>query len=412
VTEKTSCAVVGGGPAGMMLGLLLARAGVEVTVFEKHGDFLRDFRGDTVHPSTMRTLDQMGLWPQFDALTQSRITEFTADDDSGRPVKIVDFTRLRLPHRYISMVPQWDLLNLLAEAAAKEPTHTLRMQTEVTGLIRDGGRVVGVRYQGPDGPGELRADLTVGCDGRWSLVRRDAGLSVHDFPISFDTLWFRLPRAETDDGYSLFPRTMPGRAMVVIPREGYLQIALLIAKGSNDALRARGLPAFLDDLKTLLPEGADAIDTITSFDQIQFLDVKLNRLQRRWHAEGVLCIGDAAHAMSPAGGVGINVAVQDGVATARLLAQKLARGPVTGKDLAAVRRRRIVPTAITQALQRLIDRRLFGPVVHGGAAVAIPPGLIRTVGRHPWLAAIPAYLIGVGVRAEQAPDFARRDPRR
>jgi len=394
----------------MILGLLLARAGVEVTVFEKHGDFLRDFRGDTVHPSTMRTLDQMGLWPQFDALTQSRITEFAADDGTGHPVKIADFTRLRMPHKYISMVPQWDLLNLLAEASAKEPTHTLRMDTEVTGLLSEGGTVVGVRYQGPDGPGELRADLTVGCDGRWSLVRREAGLSVHDFPISFDTLWFRLPRAETDDGYSLFPRTMPGKAMVIIPREGYLQIALLIAKGSNDAIRAAGLPAFLDDLKSLLPEASDAIDTIESFDEIQFLDVKLNRLQRRWHADGVLCIGDAAHAMSPAGGVGINVAVQDGVATARLLAQKLLRGPVTGKDLAAVRRRRIVPTALTQALQMVLDRRLFGPVVRGAAAVAIPPGLIRTVRRFPWLAAIPAYLIGVGIRAEQAPDFARRPP--
>ncbi|MDA2891446.1 FAD-dependent oxidoreductase [Mycolicibacterium sp. BiH015] len=408
MTTKTTCAVVGGGPAGMVLGLILARGGVDVTVFEKHPDFLRDFRGDTVHPTTLRLLDELGLWPKFNALPHSQISRASFDVAPGRSVTMVDFSRLRgMPHPYIAMVPQWDLLNLLAEAGQAEPTFTLRMSTEVTGLLREGNRIAGVRYRDADGDGELLADLTIGCDGRGSLVRRDAGLGVREFPVSFDVWWFRLPRHKDHAIYTLVPRVMPGKAMIVIPREGYLQIALLIPKGSDAAQRARGLDAFRADILELLPEAGETIETITSLDEVKMLDVRLNRL-RRWHTDGLLCIGDAAHAMSPAGGVGINVAVQDGVAAARLLAETLRSGTVSERDLAAVQRRRIVPTALTQGFQRLMDRRLLGPILQGGTAPL--PRFANAVERFPWLTAIPAYLVGVGVLPERAPEFARRRP--
>ncbi|MDG4663209.1 FAD-dependent oxidoreductase [Mycobacterium sp. 236(2023)] len=408
MTTRTTCVVVGGGPAGMVLGLILARGGVDVTVLEKHADFLRDFRGDTVHPTTLRLLDELGLWPKFEALPHSRISKAQFDVAPGRSVTMVDFSRLRgLPHPYIAMVPQWDLLNLLAEAGTAEPTYTLRMNTEVIGLVHDGGRVAGVRYRDLDGEGELRADLTIGCDGRASLVRRDAGLEVREFPVSFDVWWFRLPRHRDNTIYTLVPRMKPGKAMIVIPREGYLQIALLIPKGSDAAERARGLAAFRADVLELLPEAGDTVDSITTLDDVKMLDVKLNRL-RRWHTPGLLCIGDAAHAMSPAGGVGINVAVQDGVAAARLLAEPLRSGTVSDKDLAAVQRRRIVPTAVTQEFQLQMDKRMLGPIVRGGTAPL--PRFAGVVERAPWVTAIPAYLVGVGVLPERAPAFARRRP--
>lgn len=406
VSAKTTCAIVGGGPAGMVLGLLLARAGVAVTVFEKHPDFLRDFRGDTVHPTTLRLLDELGLFAQFDRIPHSRLRQ-ASFDVGNRSVTFVDFTRLRQPHPYIAMVPQWDLLNLLAEAGQSEAAFTLQMSTEVTGLLRDGRRVTGVRYESPDGAGKLRADLTVGCDGRWSVVRREADLPAREWPTSFDVWWFRLPRRPEDSDYTLFPRVAPGRAMIVIPREGYFQVALLIPKGSDAQLRARGLAAFHADVVELLPEAADTVTAITDLSEIKHLDARMNRLLR-WHTDGLLCIGDAAHAMSPAGGVGINVAVQDGVAAARLLADPLRRGTVTGKNLAAVRRRRIVPTAVTQGLQRQLDRRLLGPIVRGDTAAGPPTSVLRLVDALPWLTVIPAYLVGVGVRPERAPEFARR----
>ena len=259
MSEKTTCVVVGGGPAGMVLGLLLARARVAVTVLEKHGDFLRDFRGDTVHPSTLRLLDDLGLFPAFDRLPQSRLDHFTVDDAHGHPVTFVDFDRLRLPHRYVAMVPQWDLLNLLADAAAAEPSFTLRLDHEVTGLLREAGRVVGVSYKSLSGAGELHADLTVGCDGRGSVVRESAGLAMREYPVSFDALWFRLPRNAATADFSLFPRIGRGKAIIVIPREGYLQIALLIRKGSDAELRDRGLAAFHDDVLELLPEAGETV---------------------------------------------------------------------------------------------------------------------------------------------------------
>ncbi len=402
MSETTTCAIVGGGPAGMVLGLLLARAGVEVTLLEKHADFLRDFRGDTVHPSTLRLLDDLGLWDEFCALPQSRIDHLGFDVD-GREVTLVDLRRLHQPHPYIAMVPQWDLLNLLAEAARKEPTFTLRLEHEVTGLLRSGNRVSGVRYRSPDGEGELNAHLVVACDGRTSTVRADSGLPVRQWPVPFDVWWFRLPR-DANAEYSLIPRTAPGKVLIMIPREGYFQIAYLIPKGSDAQLRARGLEAFRDEVAALAPE-AEA-SHLQSWDDVKLLDVKLNRL-KRWHNDGLLCIGDAAHAMSPMGGVGINLAVQDAVGAATLLAGPLRRRDVTEADLAAVRRRRLPAAAITQTIQRVMHRRLVVPVFAG--ADGTPPAAFAAVlQKLPWLTVIPARVIGVGVRPERAPEFARR----
>ena len=402
MAETTTCAIVGGGPAGMVLGLLLARAGVEVTLLEKHADFLRDFRGDTVHPSTLRLLDELGLWDRFAALPQSRIDHLGVDVD-GSEVTLVDLRRLHQPHPYIAMVPQWDLLTLLAEAAQSEPTFTLRMRHEVTGLLRTGTGVTGVRYRSPTGDGELLADLVVACDGRTSAVRRESGLPVREWPVPFDVWWFRLPR-DVNAGYSLAPRTAPGRLAVVIPREGYFQIGYLIPKGSDEQLRARGLASFRAEIATLMPE-ADT-SGLSSWDDVKLLDVKVNRL-KRWHTGGLLCIGDAAHAMSPMGGVGINLAVQDAVGAATLLAEPLRRRTVTDADLAAVRRRRLPPTAITQGLQRFLHRRLVVPVFRGADGKP-PAAFVQVLQRLPWLTVIPARIIGVGIRPERAPAFARR----
>jgi 2-polyprenyl-6-methoxyphenol hydroxylase-like FAD-dependent oxidoreductase len=407
MSERTTCVVIGGGPAGMVLGLLLARAGVEVSVLEKHGDFLRDFRGDTVHPSTLQLLDELGLGGRFAGLPHSRLYEVAWPADAGRAVVFADFCRLRVRHRYVAMVPQWDLLSLLAEAGKEEPSFTLRMCTEVTGLIRESGRVQGARYRTQDGTsGEIRAALTVACDGRWSVARSQAGLRPREFPVPFDVWWFRLPRKPEDNPSGLTPLAVHGRFGLVIPREEHLQIAYIARKGTDPQLRARGIERFRQDIAELVPWLADRVGALASMNDVKHLDVRLNRLSR-WHADGLLCIGDAAHAMSPVGGVGINLAVQDAVAAATLLAGPLRRGAVTPANLAAVRARRLLPTILVQALQRLMHRGLVAPILDG-RRIGPPKPVIALLQRIPQISFVPAYLIGVGLRPEHAPQFARR----
>ncbi|WP_448417859.1 FAD-dependent oxidoreductase [Mycolicibacter minnesotensis] len=404
MSQETTCAIIGGGPAGMILGLLLARAGVQVTLLEKHGDFLHDFRGDTVHPTTLRLIDELGLWDRFAALGCSQIHQIRLDV-AGRNVTVVDFGRLRRqPYPYVAMIPQWDLLNVLAEAAQAEPTFTLRMQTEVTGLLHEDGRVAGVRYQDRDGPGDLRADLTVACDGRMSVARYEAGLRPREIPVNFDVWWFRLP-AESATEPTLAPRLGLGRAAVLIPRVGYFQVAYLGLKGTDAQVRARGIEAFRREVVELIPEAADTVAALRNMDDVKHLDVRMNRL-RHWSTEGLLCIGDAAHAMSPVGGVGINLAVQDAVAAATRLAEPLRQHRVSRHDLAAVQRRRELPTVVTQSVQRVAHRVL--DAILRGEDLRPPAGVGVVLDRAPWLSAIPAYLVGVGARPERAPAFARR----
>ena len=352
--ETTGCVVVGGGPAGMMLGLLLARAGVQVTVLEKHADFLRDFRGDTVHPSTIRLIDELGLGEEFRRLPQSRLRSVVFPVPGGPPVTMGDFDSLRRPYNYIAMMPQWDFLNFLAAAAAEEPGFTLLMSHTATGLVRDGGRVRGVRFRAPDGAqGELRADLVVATDGRHSALRAAVGLAPKEFPVPFDTWWFRLPRdpAEAGEVAGLVPAFGPGEALVALTRTDYYQLGYLAPKGTNARIRAEGIEGFRRRIAGLRPDLADRVDAIRSLDDLHWLDVRLDRLQS-WHVNGLLCIGDAAHAMSPAGGVGINLAVQDAVAAAAILAPALLRGTVTAADLRKVERRRRLPSVIAQKIGR------------------------------------------------------------
>ncbi|EFV13829.1 FAD-dependent oxidoreductase [Segniliparus rugosus] len=406
MSEKTTCVVVGGGPAGMFAGLLLARGGVDVVVLEKHGDFLRDFRGDTVHPSTLRLLDELGLYGRFAKLPQSKLERVSLDMPGGKAA-VADFTRLRVPHQHIAMVPQWDLLDMLAEAGREEPHFDLRMRHEVVGLLREeSGKIAGVRYTGPEGQGELRADLTLVCDGRWSRCRQEAGLVAREFRIGTDIWWFRAPTAP-GIGTELLPRFKDGKFFGIIPREGYLQIARFIRKGADAELRERGLETFRRDIAEAIPELAGSVGEIKSLDEVKLLDMRVNRLPV-WHVDGLLCIGDAAHAMSGLGGVGINIAVQDAVAAARILAKPLREGLLSRKDLAAVQRRRMFPAAATQAVQVFAHRRILDPIVAGGTTKSAPSWLLGLLSRFPWLSVLPARFVGMGVRPEHAPDFARR----
>ncbi|MGQ0576238.1 MAG: FAD-dependent oxidoreductase [Pseudonocardia sp.] len=428
--ERTTCAVVGGGPAGMVLGLLLARAGVAVTVLERHADFLRDFRGDTVHASTLTLLDELGLGARFAALPQRRLDRAVVQLDVGA-ARIADLRRLPGPHRHIAMVPQWDFLDLLADAGAEEPAFTLVRNADVVGLLRDGARITGVRYRDrvTGAEHELRATLTVACDGRGSTVRTAAGLAPRAFGVPMDVWWFRLPR-RAGDPEGAAGRISSGHFAVTIDRGDYWQCAYLIRKGSDAEIRRQGVQAFRDRVAGLLPWLGDRVDAIGSLDEVKLLDVRLERL-RRWYADGLLLIGDAAHAMSPVGGVGINLAVADAVAAARLLAPALRRGgPVPVAALRRVQLRRWWPTALIQAGQRLAHRALLGPVLDAAPAagtgaplalddtgqvpVADPAALplpLRLLQRFPALQGIPARLVAIGPLPEHAPSWARRPPR-
>ncbi|MGH3797911.1 MAG: FAD-dependent oxidoreductase [Pseudonocardiaceae bacterium] len=413
--ERTTCCVVGGGPAGMMLGLLLARAGVAVTVLEKHGDFLRDFRGDTVHPSTLTLLDELGLGKEFERIPH-RLVDRAQVQVGNELIQIGDFSRIPGPHKHLAFVPQWDFLDLLADAARTEPTFTLRMSTEATGLLIEGAAVAGVRYRTAEGStGELWADLTVACDGRRSLLRDAAGMRARAFGVPMDVWWFRLPR-NPGDPVGAVARFDAGQGMVLLDRGEYFQCAYLIRKGSDAALRAEGIDAFRRRVGAMIPWLADRTAAVRDWAEVALLDVRLDRL-RRWSTNGLLCVGDAAHAMSPVGGVGINLAVQDAVAAARLLAEPLLQGRTTRRSLDRVQLRRWAPATLTQTVQRAIHARVLGPVLTGGieligAGAGRPPLPIRLLERFPLLQAVLATAVGIGLVPEHAPRFARRSPSR
>ncbi|MCQ4080064.1 FAD-dependent oxidoreductase [Streptomyces sp. RB6PN25] len=404
--ERTTCCVVGGGPAGMVLALLLARAGVEVTVVEKHGDFLRDFRGDTVHPSTLSLLDDLGLGERFAALPQRHVTTVQLPVGPGRELLTVgDISTLPVKHNYIAMVPQWDLLNLLADEARGEPSFRLRMDTEATSFVRERDRVAGVSYRTAGGrTGELRASVTVACDGRGSLARGLPELGLRRFPCPMDAWWFRLPRHDGDP-VGLVGNVGEGFISVMIDRGGYWQCAALIPKGSDTVRRAAGLQRFASQIAAVAPWLGERAGALRSWDEVKLLDVRLDRL-RRWHRPGLLCIGDAAHAMSPVFGIGINLAVEDAVATARYLAGPLRAGTVGLRDVQRVQLRRWPTAAATQALQRAAHAHVIEPVLAGRPPLggrANPLRVTEVLAAAPWLKRLPGYFFAYGAVRERPP---------
>lgn len=401
--STTQCCIAGGGPAGLMLGYLLARAGVRVTVLEKHADFLRDFRGDTVHPSTLEVMAELGLIDRFLALPHQKVSK-VGGFVGKTPVTIADFTHLPVRERYIAMMPQWDFLNFLAREAAHYPGFRLHMRTEATDLLEEGGRVVGITAQSPEGATEIRADLTVAADGRNSILRQRAGLIVDDLGAPIDVLWFRLPATPGDAGETM-GRFGAGSILVLIFRGDYWQCAYVIPKGEFAGIKAAGLAAFRDAIADASPFARARLDAITSWDDVSLLTVRVDRL-RQWYRPGFLCIGDAAHAMSPIGGVGVNLAVQDAVAAANILAEALKANRVTLDDLSAVQTRRMFPTRVTQAIQVAMQNSIIGPTLKLTEEPK-PPLALRLLQRFPLLQRLPARILGLGVRREHVAEFVR-----
>ena len=376
----------------MMLGLLLARAGAEVTVLEKHGDFLRDFRGDTIHPSTLEVMHELGLLEALLRLPHEKIPRFSARI-ADREVTIADLSRLPVRSRFIAMMPQWDFLDFLAREAKRFAGFRLRMNAEVTGLVERDGRVAGLRLRDE----ELLADAVIGADGRHSTVRAAARLPAEEFGVPMDVLWFRLSRHPTDP-----EQTMgifgAGRIFILLNRGDYWQCGYVIGKGAADEVRRRGLPWFRESIVKLLPWLADRVGELADWEPIKLLTVRVDRL-RQWYRPGLLCIGDAAHAMSPVGGVGINLAIQDAVAAANILAGPLREGTLSLRDLKAVQQRRDWPTRVTQRLQLAIQKQLIARALSAEESFT-PPLFVRLLTAFPPLARIPARLIGLGVRPE------------
>jgi 2-polyprenyl-6-methoxyphenol hydroxylase-like FAD-dependent oxidoreductase len=390
------CCIAGGGPAGMMLGLLLARAGVDVLVLEKHADFLRDFRGDTIHPSTLEVMYELGLLERLLKLPHQTVRVLNAQF-GDLAVPIADFSRLPTHCKFIALMPQWDFLNFIAEEGRRYPTFHLRMKAEVTGLIEEDGRIVGARAVTPEGALEVRADLVVAADGRHSSLRAAARLASDELGAPMDVLWFGLPRRPGDPDETM-GRFGGGRIFIMLNRADYWQCGFVIRKGSIEAVHARGLQAFREAVAKAAPFVGDRVSELRDWEQIKLLTVAVDRMPV-WYRRGVLFIGDAAHAMSPIGGVGINLAIQDAVAASNIVAEPLAARCLEIDHLHAVQRRREFPTRITQGMQIFVQNRLITRALDESVSFK-PPLPVRLIAKWPWLAGIPARFIGLGVRPE------------
>ena len=399
---NTRCCVAGGGPAGMMLGFLLARAGVDVVVLEKHGDFLRDFRGDTIHPSTLELMHELGILADFLKRPHTEVAQMLGQI-GDETIPIADFSRLPTKCKFIAFMPQWDFLNFITEHAVRYPTFRLIMQAEVTDLIEAGNNVAGVRARTPDGDLEIRADLVVGADGRHSIVRERAGLQIEELGAPIDVLWFRLSRKPDDPGQAL-GRFVAGKIMVMLNRGTYWQCGFVIPKDAFEEIKLRGVDAFRQDIVSIAAFLNDRVAELQDWEPVKLLTVAVDRL-RQWYRPGLLCIGDSAHAMSPVGGVGINLAIQDAVATANILARPLSQEWVSVSHLQKVQRRRELPTRLTQWAQVQVQKRVLGRVL-GNTQQLATPGFLNLFKKFPVLQRIPARLIGIGVRPEhvQTPD--------
>ena len=391
----TRCCIAGGGPAGMMLGFLLARAGIDVVVLEKHADFLRDFRGDTIHPSTLKIMQELGLLEEFLKRPHQEVRELSGQVGSER-VTIADF-RDSPPCGFLALMPQWDFLEFIKQHAERYPSFHLKMNAEVTELISDKDTITGVRAATPDGTLEIHAPLTIGADGRSSVVRKLAGLKVHDFGAPMDVMWMRISRHPDDPGQT-FGHIDRGRILVLLNRDAYWQAALVIPKGEAEAERQRGLPAFREEIAQLEPFLRDRVNELQEWKQISLLEVKVDRLER-WSRPGLLCIGDAAHAMSPIGGVGINLAIQDAVAAANLIGPILLNRTPTQQDLDAVQNRRTFPTRETQAIQIFVQENIIRKVLGTGGPLKLPWPM-KLLNWFPALRRIPARVVGTGLRPE------------
>jgi 2-polyprenyl-6-methoxyphenol hydroxylase-like FAD-dependent oxidoreductase len=400
---QTRCCIAGGGPAGMMLGFLLARAGIDVVVLEKHADFLRDFRGDTIHPSTLELMFELGILDEFLKQPHQKVLRLSGQIGS-ETVEIADFTHVPGHCKFVALMPQWDFLNFIVSQARTYPGFHLRMQAEATDVIVEGGRVAGLRVKTPGGPLEIRADLTIGADGRRSTVRQSAGLEVIDLGAPMDVMWMRISRRSDDPGQT-FGHVEPGRILVMLNREDYWQCAYVIPKGSADELRRRGLPSFREEIAKLEPFLRDRVSELQDWKQVSELTVAVDRLAKWWRP-GLLCIGDAAHAMSPIGGVGINLAIQDAVAAANILGPKFLSGNPSDGDLDAVQRRRTFPTRATQKIQIAVQNRVITHVLRTDEPLKLPWPL-KLLRMFPFLRRIPARIAGLGFR----PEHVKLNPR-